>query len=175
MSTVGVVATRKIFHTFRGCKLNVLGAREWLGMRGCELIFTFLELYPAFLPPPGISSINFTQQLFLFNRKSSQDSKMSQNSFNNNTNCQNTTNSYNTVSNYYTVGDDLSPLLTWLSPLDPGLRHCDIQERRVANIGECLMETDEFRRWCRLDGGGENDKAVLFCYGNPGVGKTFIR
>ena len=105
---------------------------------------------------------------------------MSRNTFNNSTNCQNTTNSHNitttnnTVSNYYTVGDDLSPLLTWLSPLDPGLRHSDIQERRVGNVGEWLMETKKFRRWCRLGGGGE-DKAVLFCYGNPGVGKTFIR
>jgi len=105
---------------------------------------------------------------------------MSQNTFNNSTNCQNTTNSHNTtnnhnVSNYYTVGDDLALLLTWLSPLDPGLRHSDIQERRVGNVGEWLMGTEEFKRWCRLDGRSEDDKAVLFCYGNPGVGKTFIR
>ena len=97
----------------------------------------------------------------------------SNNSFNT-TNSNNTTTN-NNVSNYYTVGDDLSPLLTWLSPLDPGLRHCDIQERRVGNVGEWLMGTEEFKRWCRMGGGGENDKAVLFCYGNPGVGKTFIR
>jgi len=37
------------------------------------------------------------------------------------------------------------------------------------------MGTEEFRRWCRLGGGGEGNKSVLFCYGNPGVGKTFIR
>jgi len=37
------------------------------------------------------------------------------------------------------------------------------------------MGSEEFRRWCRLTGGGEGDEAVLFCYGNPGVGKTFIR
>ena len=37
------------------------------------------------------------------------------------------------------------------------------------------METEEFKRWRRIGGGGENDKAVLFCYGDPGVGKTFIR
>ena len=98
---------------------------------------------------------------------------MSQYTINDSSNCLNTTNSYNT--NYYTVGDDLSPLLTWLSPLDPGLRHSDIQERRVANVGEWLMKTEEFRRWCGLGGECGDDKAVLFCYGNPGVGKTFIR
>jgi len=97
---------------------------------------------------------------------------MSQYSINQSNNCLNTTNSYNTVNNYT---DDRPQLLAWLSPLDPGLRHCDIQERRVDNVGEWLMETEEFRRWCRLDGEGEDDKAILFCYGNPGVGKTFIR
>ena len=37
------------------------------------------------------------------------------------------------------------------------------------------MRAEGFKRWCRLGGGVENDKAVLFCYGNPGVGKTFTR
>jgi len=102
---------------------------------------------------------------------------MSQNNFNHSINCQNTTNSYNTTTtsnvwNNCTVNEDLSPLLTWLSPLDPGLRHCDIQERRVKDVGEWLTGTEKFRRWCES---GEGDEAVLFCYGNPGVGKTFIR
>ena len=76
--------------------------------------------------------------------------------------------------NNYTV-DDLSPLLAWLSPLDPGLRHSDIQERRVNDVGGWLIDTQEFRRWSGFGGEGEGDEAVLFCYGNPGVGKTFIR
>ena len=71
--------------------------------------------------------------------------------------------------------DDRSQLLNWLSPLDPGLRHCNIQERRVNDVGEWLMETEEFREWCGLGEKKEGDKRVLFCYGNPGVGKTFIR
>ena len=99
----------------------------------------------------------------------------STNSFNTTNSNNTTTNNNNNVSNYYTVGDDLSPLLTWLSPLDPGLRHCDIQERRAGNVGERLMEAEGFKRWCRLGGGVKNDKAVLFCYGNPGVGRTFTR
>jgi len=92
------------------------------------------------------------------------------------TNCFNTTNSIN-VQNYLTIADDRSQLLTWLSPLDPGLRHWDIQERRVKDVGEWLIQTEEFRRWCVLsgEGEGEGDKGVLFCYGDPGAGKTFIR
>ena len=37
------------------------------------------------------------------------------------------------------------------------------------------MRTEEFRRWSGLREEAEGSKAVLFCYGNPGVGKTFIR
>jgi len=36
------------------------------------------------------------------------------------------------------------------------------------------METKEFRRWCGLSGEGGGDEEVMFCYGNPGVGKTFV-
>jgi len=102
---------------------------------------------------------------------------MSQYNFNNSANCQNTTNSFNTTSNVWnncTVADDRSQLLTWLSPLEAGLRHFDIQERRVKDVGGWLMETEEFRRWCGSGGAGEGDEAILFCYGNPGVGKTFL-
>jgi len=99
---------------------------------------------------------------------------MSQNPIHDNTNCFNNTNCYN-VQNNYVVADDRYPLLTWLSPLEPRLRHRDIQERRVNNVGEWLLETEEFRSWHDRSGKGEGDKAVLFYYGGPGVGKTFIR
>ena len=90
-----------------------------------------------------------------------------------NINSFNNTHSFNNVWNNYTIGDDRSPLLAWLSPLEPRLRHRDIQERRVDNVGEWLLQTEEFRSW--HDWSGEGDQAVLFCYGGPGVGKTFIR
>ena len=77
--------------------------------------------------------------------------------------------------NNCTVADDRAQLLAWLSPLDPGLRHCHLQENRVNDVREWLIATEEFKRWCGLCGEREGDKAVLFCYGNPGVGKTFIR
>ena len=99
---------------------------------------------------------------------------MSQYSIDNST-FSNNTNSFNNVWNNYTIADDRSQLLTWLSPLEPKLRHRDIQERRVGNVGEWLMETEEFRNWRSWSGEGEGDKPILFCYGAPGVGKTFIR
>ena len=99
---------------------------------------------------------------------------MSQYTIDNITNLSNNTNSFN-VQNNYVVADDRSPLLTWLSPLEPKLRHRDIQERRVDNVGEWIFQTEEFRSWHSENGEGEGDKAVLFCYGGPGVGKTFIR
>jgi len=92
-----------------------------------------------------------------------------------NNNSYNTTNSYNNVWNNYTIADDRSQILTWFSLLEPGLRHRAIQESRVKNIGEWVLETEEYRSWYASSGGSESDKAVLFCYGDPGVGKTFIR
>jgi len=90
---------------------------------------------------------------------------------NHNINCFN----INNVSNVG-VTDDRSEILTWLSPLEPRLRHHDVQTRRVDNVGDWLLRTEQFRRW-RSGGGGQGElqKATIFCSGNPGVGKTFIR
>jgi len=90
------------------------------------------------------------------------------------------TNSFNTsytaisVSNNITVADGRSNILAWLSPLDPRSRHQDIEDRRVESIGEWLLQTEEFRSWHAGSGGGGSDSVVLFCYGDPGVGKTYI-
>ena len=90
--------------------------------------------------------------------------------FSNNTNTSNTV----IVSTKFTVADDRSNILAWLSPLEPRLRHQDIRDHRVENVGEWVLKTEEFRGWYASRESG-SDKAVLFCYGNPGVGKTFIR
>ena len=99
---------------------------------------------------------------------------MSQYNIDNSTNLSNNKNSFN-VQNINVVADDRSQILAWLSPLEPKLRHRDIQGRRADNVGEWLLQTEEFRTWNDCSGEGEGDKAVLFCYGGPGVGKTFIR
>jgi len=90
-----------------------------------------------------------------------------------NLNCFNTTNV--DVGSNYVIADDRSQILTWLSPLEPRLRHQEIQDLRAENVGEWLLQTKEFRSWCAGSGGSESDNAVLFCYGDPGVGKTYMR
>ena len=86
----------------------------------------------------------------------------------------NNTNSFNPTVNI-TAADERSNILSWLSPLEPKLRHKDIQDRRVENIGGWVLETEAFKSWYASSGGNGSDNAVLFCYGDPGVGKTFIR
>jgi len=68
-----------------------------------------------------------------------------------------------------------SLIVGWLSLSDPRLRHQDIQDHRVENVGEWFLETEEFRRWQGVSARSESDNAVLFCYGDLGVGRTFIR
>jgi len=89
----------------------------------------------------------------------------------------NSLNSYTAInlSNNFIAADDRSNILAWLSPLDLRSRHQDIQERRVESIGEWLLQTKEFRSWHAGSKGDGSDSAVLFCYGDPGVGKTYIR
>ena len=83
--------------------------------------------------------------------------------------------SLNTTNISFTATDDLPNILAWISPLDPKLRHQGIRDRRVEGVGEWLLQTEEFRSWYAGSGGGESDNAVLFCHGDPGAGKTFIR
>jgi len=83
--------------------------------------------------------------------------------------------SLNTTNISFTAPDELPNILAWLSPLDLKVRHQDIRDRRVENVGEWLLQTKEFRSWYTYSEGGESDNAVLFCYGDPGAGKSFIR
>ena len=60
-----------------------------------------------------------------------------------------------------------------LSPLEPVKGHRRIVSTRFEGVGNWILETVEFREWRSSEGGV--DKAVLFCSGNPGVGKTYIK
>ena len=73
------------------------------------------------------------------------------------------------------MADERSQILAWLSPLEPRIRHHDIQTRRVDKVGDWLLQTEEYRNWFSGIRGDESSGAALFCYGNPGVGKTYIR
>ena len=80
-------------------------------------------------------------------------------------------NSFNVSNNFtFTAADDESKIMAWLSPLEPQVRHQDIRNQRVDSAGDWLLETKEFVNWYSGD-----DHAALFCYGDPGVGKSYIR
>ena len=87
----------------------------------------------------------------------------------------NTTSPFNNAWNNYMVADKRSQILAWLSPLDPRRRHHDIRTRRVKEVGDWLLQTEEYQKWFDSIGGGKYDGSALFCYGGPGVGKTYIR
>ena len=89
-----------------------------------------------------------------------------------NDNCGNINNSYNMNTNIYQSDED-GEIMRWLSPLEPGNRHHGVRTNRFGGVGDWLLETSEFREWRGGEGGA--DKAVLFCFGNPGVGKTYLR
>ena len=86
----------------------------------------------------------------------------------------NNNNSFN-VLNTYTVSDERSEILAWLSPLQAQRRHEDIKTRRTDEVGNWLLQTEEYRNWFGDNRSGKSDGSALFCYGGPGVGKTYIR
>ena len=69
--------------------------------------------------------------------------------------------------------DEDAEILRWLSPLERNNGYQSVRTDRFDGVGDWLLETNEFREWRGSQGGAEN--AVLFCSGNPGVGKTYLR
>jgi len=83
----------------------------------------------------------------------------------------NETDSYNNWWNHCEI--EKHRILEWLSPLVSWERHRAVSESRVDGVGDWLLRTNEFEKWHTSE-----DQAVhpvLFCYGDPGVGKTYIR
>jgi len=78
------------------------------------------------------------------------------------------------VSNHY-APEDRSEILTWLSPLEPRIRHQDLRTRRADDVGEWLLRTAEFQRWSNGAQQEGAEHATLFCCGGPAVGKTYFR
>ena len=87
-----------------------------------------------------------------------------------NLNCNNIITSH---SRTFDISDDNAQIMRWLSPLEPDNRHHSLRTSRFGGVGDWLLETSGFREW--RDGEGGADKAVLFCSGSPGVGKTYLR
>ena len=84
-----------------------------------------------------------------------------------NVNSGNITSSFN--NNFYKSDEGDAQIMRWLSPLESNHRHQAVCTERFDGIRDWLLETKEFREWRGAD------KAVPFCSGNPGVGKTYLR
>jgi len=83
-------------------------------------------------------------------------------------------NSFNNIVNFNTERDpEGRQILQWLSPLEPQQRHQGVRVNRLDGIGNWVLETNEFREWSGAEDGCV--EPVLFCDGNPGVGKTYLR
>jgi len=93
-------------------------------------------------------------------------------SFNNNTNSFN--NTINNVSNHFIVPEDRLEILAWLSPLEPRIRHQNLEAGRVDKVGDWLLQTEQFRNWSGGNSRDEPQNAAMLCHGNPGAGKTYI-
>ena len=86
----------------------------------------------------------------------------------------NVSSSYNVSNNYeISMSYEKRQILEWLSPLAPRERHRALSESRFDWVGDRLLGTNEFEKW--HTGEDENFHPVLFCYGDPGVGKTYLR
>jgi len=84
------------------------------------------------------------------------------------------------IDNVYIVdspggAEERAEILAWLSPLEPRTRHDGIRAHRVEHVGDWLLQTEEYRNWFRGIRGWGSDNSALFCYGDLGVGKTYIR
>ena len=92
-----------------------------------------------------------------------------------NINCGNVSASYNNTWNNcdISVTDERCHILEWLSPLAPRLRHRDVRRSHVEGVGDWILQKEEFIDWNTGEDGVVSP--VLFCYGDPGVGKTHLR
>ena len=48
-----------------------------------------------------------------------------------------------------------------------------MSDERVGGVGDWVLGRSEFKSWS--GGGGGATDPTLLCYGDPGVGKTYIR
>ena len=88
----------------------------------------------------------------------------------NNRNCGNS-NNFNRC--YISIPDEKRQLLEWLSPLASRERHRDVCGKRVEGVGDWPLRDQRFSTWRTSE--DRTAEPVLFCYGHPGAGKTYIR
>ena len=90
----------------------------------------------------------------------------------NNNNCGNSNNIEFNQCNI-SISDEKRQVLEWLSPLASRERHQAVRDRRVERVGDWLLGDSRFSKWRTSQ--DPTAKPVLFCYGHPGAGKTYIR
>ena len=90
-----------------------------------------------------------------------------------NRNAGNVKDSYNNVWNNCQISNEKREILEWLSPMAPRERHQAVSEDRMDGVGNWLLGTSEFEKWHKSEDQAVNP--VLFCHGDPGVGKTYLR
>src|SRR5437868_6623188 len=85
----------------------------------------------------------------------------------NNNNFLNTTDSFDSVSDSfdissrYAVGGHQLEILKWLFPLEPQVRHKDIQRLRADNLGDRFLKTVPFRSWRGASGEVNPENATV--------------
>ncbi|RPA89741.1 hypothetical protein L873DRAFT_1822271 [Choiromyces venosus 120613-1] len=85
-----------------------------------------------------------------------------------------TTNTWGNVADSYKnvwMLDEKRQILEWLYPLASLERHQTVCGGRVDGVGDWVLQTNEFKKWHTSEDGVN---PVLFCYGDPGVGKTYM-
>ena len=71
------------------------------------------------------------------------------------------------------MSDEKRQILEWLSPMAPRERHQAVREGRVDGVGNRFLRTNEFEKWHTST--SRDVDPILFYYGDPGVGKTYLR
>ena len=71
------------------------------------------------------------------------------------------------------VSEESLRIQEWLSPLESHARYQDVRNRRLDGIGDWVIQNDGFQSWCKSQDNAVNP--TLLCYGDQGVGKTYIR
>ena len=75
--------------------------------------------------------------------------------------------------NTFNKSDEDAQIMRWLSTLEPNNRHQGVHNNQLDGVGDWVLEASEFREWRGSEGGADN--GILFCSGNPGVGKTNMK
>lgn len=71
------------------------------------------------------------------------------------------------------VNEEAWRIQEWLSPLEPHIKPKGVRNKRVSGVGDWVLGSHEFELWSKGQKGAVNP--ALLCYGNLGVGKTYIR